>query len=184
MWNKNKKKLEDNKTHIDLLLEKFMVNDEFVNKKKVAIIDCDGIISNNEFLYDTNGKSMKSYGCYDHEMISFCKKYLNWEFIFVSADANGFKITENRVKDLHCSIYNFNWQERSDLVKDYRNNQDYITLFIGDSISDINAMSNADISATVNNAPDLVKEYCDYISDKNGGYGGLADILYNINYNI
>ena len=45
-------------------------------------------------------------------------------------------------------------------------------------------MSNATIAATVNNAPDLVKEYCDYISDKSGGYGGLADILYNINFKI
>lgn len=180
MWNKNKKKLEENKTHIDLLLEKFLVNDEFINKKKVAIIDCDGIISTNEFFYDTNGKSLKSYGCYDHEMISFCKKYLNWEFIFVSADANGYKITENRVKDLHCDARYLNWTQRNELVKDYNNNG-YVTLFIGDSISDINAMSNATIAATVNNAADLVKEYCDYISDKNGGYGGLADILYNIN---
>lgn len=182
MWNENRKKLEDGKTHIDLLMENFMVNDEFINKKKVAIIDCDGIISTNEFLYNENGKSMKSYGCYDHEMISFCKK-LNWEFIFVSADKNGFNITENRVKDLHCNIYNLGWIERSDVVKDYTNNG-YITLFIGDSISDIDAMSNATIAATVNNAPDLVKEYCDFVSNKNGGYGGLADILYNVNYKI
>lgn len=182
MWNDNRKKLENGKNHIDLLMENFMINDEFINKKKVAIIDCDGIISTNEFLYDINGKSMKSYGCYDHEMISFCKK-INWEFIFVSADFNGFKISENRVKDLRCHIYNLGWLERSDLVKDYINNG-YITLFIGDSISDINAMSNATIAATVNNAPDLVKEYCDYISDKRGGYGGLADILYNINFKI
>lgn len=182
MWNDNRKKLENSKNHIDLLMEKFMINDEFINKKKIAIIDCDGIISTNEFLYSVNGKSMKSYGCYDHEMISFCKN-INWEFIFVSADSNGFKISENRVKDLHCPIYNLGWEERSDVVKDYVNNG-YITLFIGDSISDINAMSNATIAATVNNAPDLVKEYCDYISYKNGGYGGLADILYNVNYKI
>lgn len=182
MWNDNRKKLETGKNHIDLLMEKFMVNEEFINKKKVAIIDCDGIISTNEFLYDVNGKSMKSYGCYDHEMINFCKS-INWKFIFVSADSNGFKISKNRVKDLRCPIYNFSWMERSNLVKNYINNG-YITLFIGDSISDINAMSNATIAATVNNAPDLVKEYCDYISHKNGGYGGLADILYNINYKI
>ena len=182
MWNDNRKKLETGKNHIDLLMEKFMVNEEFINKKKVAIIDCDGIISTNEFLYDVNGKSMKSYGCYDHEMIKFCKS-INWKFIFVSADSNGFEISKNRVKDLHCPIYNFSWMERSNLVKNYINNG-YITLFIGDSISDINAMSNATIAATVNNAPDLVKEYCDYISNKNGGYGGLADILYNINYKI
>lgn len=183
MWNNNRKRLENGKNHIDLLVEKFILNKEHIQKKKIAIIDCDGILSTNEFFYTKEGKLMKSYGCYDHEMIKFCKLYLNWEFIFVSADKIGFEITKSRIDDLHCDIYCYNWAERNELVKEYKN-KGYTTLFIGDSISDIDAMSSSTISATVNNATELVKEYCDYISDKNGGYGGLADILYNINYSF
>lgn len=176
-WNNNKLKLKSNETWKNLLNSG---SKKFKDTKKIVILDCDGIISTNESFYSKDGKVMKSYGCYDTEMLHFCHNNINWDFIFVSADKKGYDITNKRVNtDLHYNLYNYNGKERCELVNKYKN-EGYITLFIGDSLSDIDSCSAADFSATVNTAPQLVKSYCDYISDKNGGYGALADILYNM----
>ena len=49
--------------------------------------------------YDFDGKKMKAYGCYDKEMMRLLKK-IGWEFIFVSADLSGYRITEARISDI------------------------------------------------------------------------------------
>jgi len=151
---------------------------EYKNLKKIFVSDCDGIISTNESFYSKDGKVMKSYGCYDKEMIKLMKS-IGWEFIFVTADKVGYPITKARIDDIDCTLVIANSEERADLVKRLKEVNDYV-IFIGDSISDIPALAEADLAGTTMMAPKEVQDFCDYISEKNGGYGGFADIVNSI----
>ena len=149
---------------------------------KIMVIDCDGIISTNESFYTADGKYMKSYGCYDKEMISYMRK-IGWRFLFVTADGNGYEITKSRIKDINCELIFVPSDERKEFIRQLKN--DYkIVVYIGDSISDIDALLEANYAGTTNNAPMMVKNFCDYISLYNGGYGGLADIIWNLHEGI
>ena len=156
------------------------LKESYLNKKKIAIIDCDGVISSGESFYTSEGKLLKSYGCYDKEMMKLLSS-IGWEFEFVSDDKKGFSITKKRIDDLGYNLFNLSAEGRLDLIKDYKNKIGYdIVVFIGDSISDIPSLIEADYSGTCNNAPGVVKKFCDYSSFKNGGNGALAEILLNI----
>jgi len=168
-------------------VEKYVLGDnseEYIQKKKIAIIDCDGVVSNGESLYTEDGKFLKSYGCYDKEMMKFFSN-IGWEFEFVSDDKKGFNITKKRISDLGYELFNYSDKERLQLIKDYKDKIGYdIIVFIGDSLSDIPSLIEADYSGTCNNAPDLVKTFCDYVSPRNGGNGAVADIMYNLHHNF
>lgn len=158
------------------------VDDKYKNLKKVVVADCDGIISTNESFYSKDGKVMKSYGCYDKEMIRILEKF-GWQFSFVTADKTGYEITQSRIDDLGCILYVSDANERVNLIKHLKGSND-IVVFLGDSLTDIPALIEADYAGTTSNAPQPVKAFCNYISHLPGGYGGFADIMYNIHYLI
>ena len=155
-------------------------------KKKniVFISDCDGTLTDGRS-YFKDKKEMKSYCSYDKEAVKFIIDYMRDEIIFVSGDKEGFNITKNRIKNFFdsCkfngpSCLNINSQERTELVLKLKK-QGNIVVFIGDALSDIPAMSSANYSLTVHNAPQEVWKYCDYISSIEGGHGGFSDCIFN-----
>lgn len=158
------------------------VSDEYKELKKVIVADCDGVISTNESLYSKDGKVMKSYGCYDKEMIHLMQK-IGWEFLFVTADKVGYYITKARIDDLHCTLTTHTPEQRVELIRHLKTKNDII-VYIGDSLTDIPALIEADYAGTTSNAPEPVKMFCNYISHLQGGYGGFADVLWNIHYLI
>ena len=151
--------------------------------KKIIISDCDGILTNGNSIYTSDGKTAKIYGSYDTEALEFAKDN-NWEILFVSSDKNGWPITKRRLDEYKnkglCNYKVASAKERKDLVLKYKNEHYYI-VFIGDSISDIDAGLNANIFCTTNNGFDNVKEHCQYISNRDGGNGGFAEIVYYVN---
>lgn len=155
---------------------------------KVVISDCDGILTDSKSLYTKDGKFAKVYGAYDKEMLEFMLD-LGWRFIFVTTDRAGAPITESRLTHLEkisptmISHQVLGAKERANLVAKMIEDG-YKVLFVGDSLSDIEALSIATWAATTTNAPDIVKKYCDYVSDLNGGNGGFADILYKVHEEI
>lgn len=152
----------------------------YINMKKVIISDCDGILTDGNMTYDENRKRFKTYGCHDKEMFNLAKS-LGWEFRFVSDDKTGFSITDRRVQNFTLGIHvdQMNGKKREDLVERYKKDG-YLVVFLGDSPSDLNAASTANISATTNNCFDPIKRFFHYVSDKDGGHGGFADIIYQL----
>ena len=151
--------------------------------KKIIISDCDGILTNGTSIYTQDGKIAKIYGSYDTEAIKFAVDN-KIEFLFVSNDSNGWPITRKRLNEYKnrkwCDYQLASAQERKELVKEYKN-KGYFVIFVGDSISDIEAGLEADLFCTTNNGFDEVKEQCHYIADRDGGNGGFAQIIYFVN---
>lgn len=155
--------------------------------KTLFVVDCDGVLTDGRHYYDTSGKFAKSYGSYDKEAISFLTKYCGDSIFFVSDDKAGWDITEQRMKHLSRSLNvgkqfgyaNMSPKERAAFITIKKIEEEFDEIvFIGDSLSDINAMSLADWVGTTKNAPKHVNYYVDYISKYEGGKGGFADIVF------
>ena len=155
------------------------INEKYIAKNKIAIIDCDGVITTGKSFYSQDGKSLKAYGCYDKEMLKFLAKNCNWDFLFVSDDQKGFNITSARLNDIGFPLVKASPDERRKIVEQY-NSTDAITIFIGDSLSDIPALVEAKYNGTTCDAPDKVKKLCNYVSERKCGEGALAEILENL----
>ena len=147
--------------------------------KKIIISDCDGILTNGTSIYTSDGKVAKIYGSYDTEAIQLAHEN-EWEILFVSNDSNGWNITKKRLDEYKnrgwCDYQLASGKERKELVKEYKD-KGYFVVFIGDSISDIQAGLMANLFCTTNNGFEGVKEHCHYISNRDGGNGGFAEII-------
>lgn len=153
-----------------------------MKKKIIVISDVDGVLTNGQSIYTVDGKVGKIFGSYDKEAIIYARQF-SIEFLFVSSDKNGWSITSRRLSEWTekgwCDYKLANDVEREKIIEDYKN-KGYYVIFIGDSISDIPAGNKADYFATTNNAFDKVKRQCDYVSSRDGGNGGFAEIIYKI----
>ena len=150
--------------------------------KKIIISDCDGILTNGSSIYTSDGKVAKIYGSYDTEAIKFAVDN-GIEFLFVSNDSNGWNITKKRLDEYKnrgwCTYQLASAKERKELVKEYKD-KGYFVVFVGDSISDIEASWKADLFCTTNNGFDEVKKLCHYTATRDGGNGGFAQIIYYV----
>lgn len=147
-----------------------------LNLNKVLICDCDGILTDGNLGYFKSGKSYKSYGCHDHEMINLLKK-CGWEIIFVTNDKDGMSITKERVKDMGCQVLSATPEVRKDLVKKF-SHDGFIVAFFGDSPSDLPAAMNADYRYTTANCFEPIKPYFHFVSKSKGGHGGFAECAF------
>jgi len=188
-WRDEKKELDTNTTWFKKFYDDNKL--ETRHKKTIFIVDCDGVMTDGRSYFDKDGKYAKSYGSYDKEAIQFAVDVCKDQIIFVTDDKEGFPITSARIDKLIDSVSEsnniakskMNWKEREMLVmqirdESYFNKIDVDIVFIGDSFSDIPAMSRADYAFTTNNAPKQVREYANYTSTTNGGIGALSEIIF------
>lgn len=169
-----RQKLEYGTSYFDTIRSN---NPSYLNMKKIVVSDCDGVLTDGNSTYNIDGKIQKTFGAYDTEMISFMQSE-GWEFQFVSRDPSGIDITRARMYDMHSTLSVMSGQERADFVYELVNNGNYdVVLFVGDSLSDIQAMSVATYAACPNNAVDQCRFYVDFYSRLCGGHGALGDIL-------
>ena len=166
--------------------------------KVIFVSDCDGILTDGRSYFTKDKKTHKSYGSYDKEAIRFIVDYMNDTLDFLTDDADGFEIHKSRIEHLSdaCQGLSFNLINKSPkerlayiryLKYQFKYSKDYkkvIIVFIGDSLSDIPALSEADIAMTTNNAPNEVKAYCNYVSKYDGGLGGYADCIFHFYENF
>ena len=181
--NVNKKRLDPSfDSWFQMFRNKF---DKFDASTKIVFIsDCDGTMTDGRSYYKDD-KELKAYCSYDREAVDYIVNQTFDQIHFVTGDKAGYHITENRIKTFfwgqryQVSVHVYNSKERVDFIKEIKEKDPKaLTVFIGDALSDIVAMSTADVSMTVSNAPDYVKEYCDYISPLEGGHGGFADCIF------
>jgi len=196
--NKERKKLDLKKFKDWFEYLKDSIKHDHDGYKVIFVSDCDGILTDGRSYFTKDEKTHKSYGSYDKEAIRFITDYMNDTLDFITDDKDGMAIHKTRIKHLSNSCNRLNFElinkspkERLEYIQylkfQFRNPKYWkkvIIVFIGDSLSDIPALSEADIAMTTNNAPDEVKEYCNYISKYNGGMGGYADCIFHFYENF
>ena len=146
--------------------------------RRIVISDVDGCLTDGKFVYTAEGKVSKTFGPHDNDGVKQLKKF-GYDVIFISADKRGFPITQKRISDMKCELYQVSEADRAEWVKEKITEYDW-SAFFGDGISDIAAGKTVDFFGCPANARHEVKKEAHFITDSKGSEGAFLDFAQQI----
>lgn len=153
-------------------------------RKIVVISDCDGCLTDGNFIYTADGKVAKIYGAHDSDGVKLLKK-LGIDVIFISADKRGFPITNARITDMKCKLFYVSEEERVEWVEQYVKENGYdFSIFFGDGINDVPVRNVVNMFCGPNNSVNEVWRAANYITARNGGQGAFLEFAQYIVKNV
>lgn len=144
---------------------------------KYWFFDVDGTMTDGSIYYDEFGNEIKRFNTRDAAGI-FVLKVLGAKTIIITG--RQCKATERRARDLKIDYVFQNVSNKSECIKNFikKEGADFKDIVvIGDDLNDFESMSFAGYKACPNDAAEEIKEIVDYISNVNGGYGAVRDII-------
>lgn len=147
------------------------------SKIKNFIIDADGVFTDGTFYYSEKGKVLKKYGPDDADALSLIRDKLNIHVI--TADKRGFSITKKRIHNhMKLSLELVSSFERVDWIsKKYKLSE---TIYMGDGIFDMLVFKEVAYSIAPANALSAVKKKADFVTERRGGEGAVAEAVIHI----
>lgn len=141
-------------------------------KPKVFVLDVDGVMTDGQFHYTSDGKVMKIFGSDDHDVLSMLKPHLTIHF--VTGDHRGFDISKARiVEDMKMPLDLVSTIKRIEWVKERWNPKEVI--YMGDGIFDHYVFREVAYSIAPANASEVTKPFADYITKVKGGDRAVAE---------
>ena len=143
----------------------------------VLILDVDGVLTNGQFIYSSQGKLYKCFGPDDNDGISLISDFI--EIRCITGDRKGYAISESRIVkdmglklDLVSTINRLAWiEERYDLSK---------VIYMGDGIFDHYVMKKVGYSIAPANADQMAKSAANYVTERGGGDRAVAEACLHI----
>ncbi len=144
---------------------------------KLILSDIDGVWTDGSMYYTDEGDKMKRFHTYDSAGVLFCKisgipvgiiSGENHPSIILRARKLGTDYVLTGIKNKTEAIGN--------ILKELGISWDDLA-YIGDDINDLDVLKRAGLAATVPNAPDYIKKYVHYITQKKGGEGAFRDFV-------
>ena len=146
-------------------------------KPRTFILDVDGVMTSGSFLYNSDGKAMKSFGPDDHDALKILSKELKIHFI--SGDKKGFEISRKRiVEDMNFPLDLVSTFRRVEWIKE--NFDVSMTISMGDGIFDPFVMKEVAYSIAPNNADKEAKNVADFVTERNGGERAVAEACVHV----
>jgi 3-deoxy-D-manno-octulosonate 8-phosphate phosphatase (KDO 8-P phosphatase) len=144
---------------------------------KNLIIDVDGVLTDGQFHYSSEGKIIKIFGPDDNDALQIIKKYIYVHVI--SGDKRGFPITKKRVaEDMKLPVDLVSTFDRVEWIKEKVGLEE--TIYIGDGIFDAMVFNKVAYGIAPANAFFKIKEHADYVTNAKGGEGAVAEACYHI----
>ena len=140
------------------------------------ILDVDGVMTNGQFLYDSNGKAYKIFGAHDADGLKSIRSKIKIRFI--TADIKGFEISRKRIEE--DMGYELELVSESDRVEYLKKIGFEKIIFMGDGIYDANALKVCAFGIAPANARREAKIAADFITASNSGEGAVLDACIEI----
>ena len=138
---------------------------------KHFILDVDGVLTNGQFLYTSDGKAMKIFGPDDNDALSMIEKFLTVSF--VTGDKKGFPISNKRVLDMGYKLDLVSTVKRIEWIKSLYKPENVI--YMGDGIFDHYVMKKVGYSIAPNNADPITKKTANFVTTRNGAERAVAE---------
>ena len=142
---------------------------------KVFYLDVDGVLTDGTFMYDSTGKSHKTFGADDSDALGILREFIPIEF--VSADHRGLEITRARVErdmgftlNLVPSDLRLGWLSARHDLND--------VIYMGDGFVDAPILKRVSIGISPQNASPLAKRVADHVTEAYGGHGAVAEACF------
>ena len=142
---------------------------------KVFYLDVDGVLTDGTFMYDSTGKSHKTFGADDSDALQILAKHIHIEFI--SADHRGLDISRARVErdmgfilNLVPSGSRLEWLSARHDVNDI--------IYMGDGFVDAPILRRVSMGISPRNASPLAQRAADVVTEAAGGHGAVAEACF------
>tara|TARA_Y100001936_G_scaffold248244_2_gene295682 strand:- start:14 stop:484 length:471 start_codon:yes stop_codon:yes gene_type:complete len=148
---------------------------------KVIIYDFDGVMTDNKVLISEDGKESVSCNRSDGLAISMLRKK-NISQIIVSTETN--KVVSKRAKKLKIDFID-GVKNKKEIILKIKNKFNFNlskSVYIGNDINDLDAMSLFGLKICPHDAYDRVKEISDIVTNSKGGDGVIRELIDNKNF--
>jgi 3-deoxy-D-manno-octulosonate 8-phosphate phosphatase (KDO 8-P phosphatase) len=143
---------------------------------KAFILDVDGVMTDGQFHYSTEGKVMKIFGPDDADALSLIKN--NVKIHFISGDKRGFPITQKRIEDMGFPVDQVSTFDRVNWIREnYGLNN---SIYMGDGIYDILVFKNVAYSIAPANGFIQTKAAANFVTKTAGAQGAVAEACFHI----
>lgn len=148
-----------------------------LNKIKYIVIDVDGTMTDGGIYYDENGNETKKF-CTKDAAGFFAARQVGIKIMILTG--RECMATTRRMKELKADYVIQNIKDKVSYLKDFmdRENVQADELgYIGDDLNDLPPMSLAGFVGCPSDSCMEVKKRADYISNVNGGYGAVRNVI-------
>ncbi|MGA1861577.1 HAD-IIIA family hydrolase [Deferribacter thermophilus] len=147
---------------------------------KYIFLDVDGVLTDGAIIYSEKYGEIKNFHVRDGLGIKLAQR-LGYKILILTGRES--KITEMRCKELGIEdIFQgvMNKVEVYEKLKEKYGFDDSEAAYIGDDLNDLSLLKRVSFSATVNDAPDYIKNEVDYIAPVAGGRGAVRYFIEEI----
>lgn len=146
-------------------------------KIKCLIIDVDGTMTDAGIYYDEHGNELKKFCTRDAAGLFAAKKAGIKLMVLTGRECEA---TRRRMTEMKFDFIEQNVKDKFSFLKEFMKKQgiDWEEIgYLGDDLNDLPGMKKAGFSGCPADACKEIKEIADYVSDVNGGYGAVRDII-------
>jgi YrbI family 3-deoxy-D-manno-octulosonate 8-phosphate phosphatase len=144
---------------------------------KLIITDIDGVWTDGGMYYDNTGNEFKKFNTIDSAGIIFCRK-LNIPIAIITGEDT--KIVANRAKKLKIDLLFQGITDKLTVATELCESMGIElseVAYIGDDLGDIDLLKAVGFSGAPANASDYIKDICDGVTTKKGGYGAFREFV-------
>ena len=148
-----------------------------ISNLKYMVIDVDGTLTDGGIYYDNNGNEFKKFNTKDAAGI-FALQKMNIKVIVITGrECNA---TMRRLEELKIDHVFQNIKDKKTFLANFMNDNGISKEkigYIGDDLNDYASMQLVNFIGCPNDACSEIKKISNCISDKNGGFGAVRDII-------
>lgn len=162
---------------IESILSKRKIKNQNLEKIKMLISDCDGVLTDGGMYYNANGDYLKKFNTKDGMGISKLKEY-GIKFCIITGENS--EIVKRRAEKLNIKEYYLGVKDKLkilDLLKNKYSITNEEIAYIGDDINDFAIMQNVGFACCPNDAIGTIKKVADYISSTKSGEGVVREVI-------
>jgi len=142
-------------------------------KKKIIILDVDGVMTTGKFLYSSKGKLYKEFGAHDSDGLNLLKQN-GFQISFITSDKKGFKISKKRISDdlgfkldLISEKFRLKYLEKKYGLKNI--------IYFGDGYHDAKILKKCFFGIAPKNARYEAKKAANFVTESKSAEGAVLD---------
>ncbi len=143
---------------------------------KIVIFDIDGVMTQGQIQYASDGKELKSFNVQDGLGIKLLQKAGITCAIITGRSS---EVVARRARELNITHLIQGRDDKLIAANELLNELKFSTqelAYMGDDLPDLSIIQSASLGLCPNNAVEAVKQHADYICEKRGGDGAVREV--------
>lgn len=143
---------------------------------RLLILDVDGVLTNGKIYYGPNDIELKAFHIHDGLGLKLLQK-AGIEIAIISGKHSA--AVEKRMMELKIKYVYLGHNDKLPIYETLKQNtqmKDEQIAYIGDDLPDLPILKRAGFSATVPNAPAIISQHIDFITNNLGGQGAVREV--------